>query len=144
MHFLGLSGMPRRIGDYPDPFYGWNKIATFGSCISIISIVLFFYIIFQMLNSGKSNVVLWWITFNNCLLIFKFFSKNNLKFRFYKLNFFLLFDVPAEWQLNFQDPATELMENIVDLHHDIWFFYYNNFRFSFMVINKMLLKLCSK
>jgi heme/copper-type cytochrome/quinol oxidase subunit 1 len=31
MHFLGLSGMPRRIAEYPESFHGWNLIASFGA-----------------------------------------------------------------------------------------------------------------
>jgi len=34
----------------------------------------------------------------------------------------LLFDIPLPWQYLFQDSATPIMENIVDLHHDILFF----------------------
>ena len=41
MHFLGLAGMPRRIPDYPDAFAGWNYIASFGSYLSILSLVVF-------------------------------------------------------------------------------------------------------
>jgi len=39
-------------------------------------------------------------------------------------NFFFLisFDFPRKWQCLFQDPATSIMENIIDLHHDITFF----------------------
>ena len=32
------------------------------------------------------------------------------------------FDAPEKWQMNFQDPATPVMEKIIDLHHDIQFF----------------------
>jgi len=53
MHFLGLAGMPRRIPDYPDAFAGWNKIASFGSSISAVSAVLFFYIVYVTLTSGE-------------------------------------------------------------------------------------------
>ena len=31
-------------------------------------------------------------------------------------------DVPEEWQMGFQDPATPVMQGIIDLHHDICFF----------------------
>jgi cytochrome c oxidase subunit 1 len=53
MHFLGLAGMPRRIPDYPDAFSGWNAIASFGSFVSSISIVLFFYVAYVTLTQGE-------------------------------------------------------------------------------------------
>jgi cytochrome c oxidase subunit I len=42
MHFLGLRGMPRRIPDYPTIYRGWNRVASFGSLISVRSVVVFF------------------------------------------------------------------------------------------------------
>jgi cytochrome c oxidase subunit 1 len=45
MHFLGLAGMPRRIPDYPDAFYSFNLIASYGSVINTISVIVFFYTI---------------------------------------------------------------------------------------------------
>lgn len=51
MHFLGLAGMPRRIPDYPDSYYNWNWIASFGSYIALLSTVFFFYLVFCALIS---------------------------------------------------------------------------------------------
>jgi cytochrome c oxidase subunit 1 len=42
MHFLGLAGMPRRIEDYPTAFHGWNEVASYGSYISAVGLVIFF------------------------------------------------------------------------------------------------------
>ncbi|RXG93209.1 cytochrome c oxidase subunit I [Bradyrhizobium vignae] len=42
MHFLGLSGMPRRIADYPDAFGGFNQIASIGSYLSAAGLITFF------------------------------------------------------------------------------------------------------
>jgi cytochrome c oxidase subunit 1 len=53
MHFLGLAGMPRRIPDYPDAYAGWNAISSFGSYISGVGLIFFFYIIYVSLTSGK-------------------------------------------------------------------------------------------
>jgi len=53
MHFLGLSGMPRRISDYPDAFTGWNQMASFGSLISIVSLVIFFYLVYSQLITNN-------------------------------------------------------------------------------------------
>lgn len=53
MHFLGLAGMPRRIPDFPDAFGGWNTIASLGSMITMISTILFFFIVYVTLTSNN-------------------------------------------------------------------------------------------
>jgi cytochrome c oxidase subunit 1 len=55
LHFLGLAGHPRRIPDQADYYQGWNEIATWGSSISIVATLLFFYIIFDMFIYGKTG-----------------------------------------------------------------------------------------
>lgn len=57
MHFLGLAGMPRRIPDYPDFYEGWNQIATFGSTITTIGLIYFFFMVyFCLMNTKRVNV----------------------------------------------------------------------------------------
>jgi cytochrome c oxidase subunit 1 len=55
-HFLGLAGMPRRIPDYPDAFAGWNLISSFGSIISIVSTLVFIYILYDLLIRQEYNL----------------------------------------------------------------------------------------
>nr|YP_009868576.1 cytochrome c oxidase subunit I [Ophiocordycipitaceae sp.]QKG63758.1 cytochrome c oxidase subunit I [Ophiocordycipitaceae sp.] len=55
-HFLGLQGMPRRIGDYPDAFAGWNLISSVGSIVSVVAAWLFLYIVYKQLVEGKVAV----------------------------------------------------------------------------------------
>jgi len=52
MHFLGLAGMPRRIPDYPDAYSGWNAVASFGSTISGLGLIFFFYVIYVSFVHG--------------------------------------------------------------------------------------------
>jgi cytochrome c oxidase subunit 1 len=53
MHFLGIAGMPRRIPDYPDAYSGWNAVASYGSYISVIGALFFFYVIYEALTQEK-------------------------------------------------------------------------------------------
>ena len=53
MHFLGLAGMPRRIPDYPDAFAGWNAVASYGSYLSLLATLFFFYVVFHTLTQDK-------------------------------------------------------------------------------------------
>jgi heme/copper-type cytochrome/quinol oxidase subunit 1 len=58
MHFLGLSGMPRRIPDYPDIYSNLNWIASVGSYITIVGTGVFFYVLYVTLSGkySKKNV----------------------------------------------------------------------------------------
>jgi heme/copper-type cytochrome/quinol oxidase subunit 1 len=53
MHFLGLAGMPRRIPDYPDAFAGWNAVASYGSYLSVLGAVFFFYVVYKTLTGEE-------------------------------------------------------------------------------------------
>lgn len=135
MHFLGLAGMPRRIPDYPDCYFGWNYIASFGSIISVVATGIFFMLLLQMF---KRQVLLsvktpWHIAWK-----IKFFylprprllQNINYNLYFYAFNFsptlmtiwnqfsqnFLNVD---HFATNFQKPATDIMESIYEFHNDL-------------------------
>jgi cytochrome c oxidase subunit 1 len=57
MHFLGLSGMPRRIPDYPDIYGFWNYIESIGSIISVIGVIIFIYIVKKLLTFNQLEFV---------------------------------------------------------------------------------------
>jgi heme/copper-type cytochrome/quinol oxidase subunit 1 len=58
MHFLGLAGMPRRIPDYPDSFELLNKLATFGSYISLIGLIIFFIGVYtSLVNKTQVSII---------------------------------------------------------------------------------------
>ena len=46
-HFLGLAGLPRRYADYHDSFAGWNQVSSLGSFISIVSVMVFIYLVYD-------------------------------------------------------------------------------------------------
>jgi cytochrome c oxidase subunit 1 len=52
MHFLGLAGMPRRIPDYPNAYWGFNLISSYGSLISFLTVFLFLYIVYDTLTQN--------------------------------------------------------------------------------------------
>jgi cytochrome c oxidase subunit 1 len=52
-HFLGVAGMPRRYIDYPDAFAGWNAVSSWGSYLSAIGALVFFYGIFEAFSRKR-------------------------------------------------------------------------------------------
>jgi len=53
-HFLGLSGIPRRYSDYPDSYFKWNQVSSYGSLISVFGVILFVFILWEALLVQRS------------------------------------------------------------------------------------------
>jgi heme/copper-type cytochrome/quinol oxidase subunit 1 len=53
IHFLGLAGIPRRIPDYPDAYAPWNSLASYGSILSAVASIFFFYVVYITLSQGE-------------------------------------------------------------------------------------------
>lgn len=52
-HFLGLRGIPRRYSDYPDSFLSWNIISSIGSIISILSLSILLFTIWEAISKKR-------------------------------------------------------------------------------------------
>jgi cytochrome c oxidase subunit 1 len=120
MHFSGLSGMPRRIPDYPDSFWEWNFMSSIGSIITFYS-TLWFLFLGSSNPSQKGEGFIYFREFN---LRIRQVPYHNYKWQRGGLlkNFCIFFDIAESWQYGFQDPASPNMEGIIDLHHDICFY----------------------
>lgn len=114
MHFLGLSGMPRRIPDYPDTFAYFNLLASYGSTVSFIGVIFFFILLANL--------------FGQELLMFKKSTViKSIIMSGIMLAFFMLFTLPISSCSSlagyfFVDPASPLHEGIINLHNDIMAF----------------------
>ena len=125
MHFLGFAGMPRRIPDYPDMYAHWNHLASFGSSVSVVAVILLVALIYDLfLNQNQLLRKASW-TKKNFVTNPSSFVKINQKvvnsFFFWASN--QDFDPSfGQKQIFFQEPATIYMERIIDLHHEIFFY----------------------
>ena len=139
MHFVGLAGMPRRIPDYPDNYYYWNILSSFGSIISSVSVILFFYLIYLAFNNNKNPSTFLAISsyvssFNVSSSLSSIKATLSQKLSFFPFLIFFTttpFLVPLlncvndhtdPWRVTFQDPVTPIAYGIIKLHDHIMFF----------------------
>jgi heme/copper-type cytochrome/quinol oxidase subunit 1 len=54
MFWLGYSGMPRRMLDYPASLGGWHAIVSAGHLLSVAGLMAFFIMIFDSLRQGRA------------------------------------------------------------------------------------------
>lgn len=81
MHFLGVSGMPRRIPDYPEMYQEWNTVASFGALFSFFSVIFFFYVVYRTLSDGKKASANPWVFTTQKDLLEKLVTSSDLFLR---------------------------------------------------------------
>lgn len=56
--------MPRRIPDYPDAYYGWNLLSSFGSIISVFSLIVFGVALYRSFSAEPTDTYSSWSSAN--------------------------------------------------------------------------------
>lgn len=56
MLWLGFSGMPRRILDYPSSLGGWHSMSTAGHLINVAGVLAFFIMIYDSVRQAKPAI----------------------------------------------------------------------------------------
>lgn len=88
MHFIGLNGMPRRIPDYPDIYYLWNSISSYGSLLTFLGILIFLIII---IRAFEENFIFTWKDVKNYIGdLNRIYIEEKLAGIFFKENFVIL------------------------------------------------------
>lgn len=101
MHILGLSGMPRRIPDYPDIYFFYNAVCTFGSLLSLFGVMFWFYILYRTLTDKQICSMNPWVFISNYELMTRLIRFSNYlvydillskkeSFLFFRFSLFLL------------------------------------------------------
>jgi heme/copper-type cytochrome/quinol oxidase subunit 1 len=54
MFWLGYSGMPRRVLDYPAALGGWHSVASAGHLLSVAGMLAFFIMLFDSMRQGRA------------------------------------------------------------------------------------------
>lgn len=133
MHFMGLAGMPRRISDYHSAYYRWNLFSSEGAMISVLATLVFVILLLHALYDGEPAKP---IGYGNQKVII--IPARLLKARGLDINKITVKKppqsksnvTPLHWilglplvnQISFQEPASPIMEGLIDLHQDIMLF----------------------
>jgi len=56
MLWLGFSGMPRRVLDYPSSLGGWHSMSTAGHLINVAGVLAFFIMIYDSVRQAKPAI----------------------------------------------------------------------------------------
>jgi heme/copper-type cytochrome/quinol oxidase subunit 1 len=91
MHWLGITGMPRRIPDYPDMYAGWNFVCTVGAYMNLFSLVIFLLLLCLTLLK-RTNIFLYKDNYlihqdNYGILAYKIRQKNNFFLKFFEYGY---------------------------------------------------------
>jgi heme/copper-type cytochrome/quinol oxidase subunit 1 len=85
--YLGFSGMPRRIHDYPIVFMGWHSMSTTGHFITLIGIVFFFLMILdshierKVVTQTNLGIPRWYKRISYYIFKIRFIQFNSFKLK---------------------------------------------------------------
>jgi len=100
MHFLGLAGYPRRVPDFHSDLFYCNLIASFGSILNSLSLVLFIILLYIEFNISKKwqNSQIFFLSQFSTISPFKIIQKlkEKIRKRFKKRISFSMFKIKKE------------------------------------------------
>lgn len=91
--WIGYNGCPRRYHDYPIIFAGWNSLASYGHIITILSVVIFFFMIFDSFlirnefSQFNLNIPRWHKRINYYIFKIAYINKNKNSLLIKNFNF---------------------------------------------------------